>query len=73
MVIKKKGGKKIKIKNIGGEEYQVGNVGIVNFIQPCVQEGSLVVYEIGGTRFCGNIGREHKSNNIRYRSKPFFL
>jgi len=31
-----------------------------------IQEGSLLVYEIGGTRYCGNIGRQHKSNNIRF-------
>lgn len=29
-----------------------------------VQEASILTYEIGGTRFCGNVGREHKSNNI---------
>ena len=30
-----------------------------------IQDSSLLIYEIGGSRYCGNIQREHKSNNIR--------
>ena len=30
------------------------------------QGESIIIYDVGGTRFCGNVGREHKSNNIRY-------
>ena len=28
------------------------------------QQGELLVYEIARYRFCHNIGREHRSNNI---------
>ena len=30
------------------------------------EDMSMVTYEIGGNRFCRNIDREHKSNNIKY-------
>ncbi len=26
----------------------------------CLQESGVIVYEIGGIRYCGNIGREHR-------------
>ena len=26
----------------------------------------MIVYQIGGNRFCHNIGRHHKSNNVIY-------
>ncbi|XP_023342906.1 DNA-directed primase/polymerase protein [Eurytemora carolleeae] len=31
-----------------------------------IQEESIIIYDVGGTRYCGNVGREHKSNNIRF-------
>jgi len=38
------------------------SVGIRSWVQ--LDQGSVVLYNISGCRFCGNIGREHKSNGI---------
>lgn len=29
-------------------------------------EKSIIIYDIVGNRYCGNIGRSHKSNNVKY-------
>ena len=33
-------------------------------------QGKLIVYDIQDYRWCENIGRHHKSNNIMYVSDP---
>ena len=33
---------------------------------PLSSPGKLIVYDIKDNRWCGNIGREHKSNNIMF-------
>jgi hypothetical protein len=38
------------------------SVGIRSWV--LLDQGSVVLYNISGCRFCGNIGREHKSNGI---------
>lgn len=48
-----------------------------NFVQKLVSPGHIwrsaffttsdvIVYDIVGNRYCGNIGREHRSNNVKY-------
>ncbi|XP_068243552.1 DNA-directed primase/polymerase protein-like [Palaemon carinicauda] len=32
----------------------------------CFSQQEVLVYEVGGNRFCHNIGREHKSNGVMY-------
>lgn len=50
---------------------------IDKYIQKIIENGKIyrwyffsseriLVYDIAGYRFCGNIGRQHKSNNIKY-------
>ena len=39
------------------------------YIRDCIYYGGLsevVIFSIGGTRWCSNVGREHSSNNIYY-------
>jgi len=39
-----------------------GNVGIRSWIS--LDDGSVLLYNLSGYRYCDNIGREHKSNGV---------
>ena len=43
-----------------------GHISSIRFYENVGTRKPMIVYEIMNMRFCGNIGRSHKSNNIYY-------